>query len=89
MTKTYSLPQIWSLDAKALNDSVSEELIEPLPVSADAWARARYRARCAGLKWEEPTVVLVLNAAADEPRPERREQLRDEYRAAAALEPTC
>jgi hypothetical protein len=51
MEQTYSIAAIWNLDAQALNDSVSEELIEPLPVDGDAILRAGYRSARARTAW--------------------------------------
>jgi putative intracellular protease/amidase len=52
MEQTYSIAAIWNLDAQALNDSVSEELIEPLPVDGDALLRAGGRSARARTAWE-------------------------------------
>jgi putative intracellular protease/amidase len=51
MEQTYSIAAICNLDAQALNDSVSEELIEPLPVDGDALLRAGGRSARARTAW--------------------------------------
>lgn len=41
-SQTYSLAQLWNLNAQSLNDSVADGLVEPVPVSGDAHKRQQY-----------------------------------------------
>jgi hypothetical protein len=58
--KPVSTASLFDVDAKGLNESYAEALVEELPVSGDAWLRSKAKAVRAGLSWDRPGCVVDM-----------------------------
>jgi hypothetical protein len=58
--KPVSTASLFDVDAKGLNESVIEDLVDEIPVSGDAWLRSKAHAVKAGLSWERPGCVVDM-----------------------------